>query len=405
MVTAVVKRTARLADQPTDLTVLVRERNSRSRAEASRNTDTAPAANDAGSTVAPRAEGRPLPDKDDGRAAPPEQHDAVAPDGPPPPPPAAVAPPAPPRARGLGLNAFFAIVALGAAAVALTAPSLRPVLVQQVPALLPDGFGDASTRLAELLTPESQADRDIAALLPRVAGLESELLRLRLEIRQLDRRLAESGALGRENQQAVADIAALTAETARRVERMDSAGQVLTARVRAAAVLAAATRLRRDLDTGTALAEGVALMDLNAPYPEPVARAVETLRGMPNGVTTIRDLAIAYETLDQSIAASLGQDGSGWSRLRALFGGEEDPRLSFLQRVRQMATEGRMTEVATLLAHSPWQAEAAPWIARARERTEATRAAQTISAYAVAEARASLAAPADTATRPRPEAR
>jgi hypothetical protein len=313
-------------------------------------------------------------------------------------------PPTPPRARGLWLNAFFALVALGAAAVALTAPSLRPVLVQQIPAMLPDGFGDTSTRLADLMTPESQADRDIAALIPRVAGLEAELLRLRLEIRQLDRRLAESGALWRESQQAVAGVVALTAESAERIDRMDRAGQVLTARVRAAAVLAAATRLRRDLDIGGPLAEGVALMDLNAPYPEPIARAVDTLRGTPNGVTTIRDLAIAYEALDQSIAVSLGEDGSGWSRLRALFSGAEDPRLSFLQRVRQMAAEGRMTEVATLLAHSPWQAEAATWIARAQERTEATRAAQAISAYAVAEARASQAAPVAPPT-PRPEER
>jgi hypothetical protein len=87
-----------------------------------------------------------------------------------------------------------------------------------------------------------------------------------------------------------------------------------------------------------------------------------------------------------------------------LFSGAEDPRLSFLQRVRQMAAEGRMTEVATLLAHSPWQAEAATWIARAQERTEATRAAQAISAYAVAEARASQAAPVAPPT-PRPEER
>lgn len=377
-----------MADQPSDLTVLVRERNDRARAET--RPDTVVPSNDVGATRSPRPDAKPLPEAGGNGPVDTTEPKVTGPEADPQAK-GTLPPPASPRARGLWLNAFLALVALGAAAVALTAPSLRPILVQQVPAMLPDGFADASTRLADLMTPESQADRDIAALVPRVAGLEAELLRLRLEIRQLDRRLAESGALWRESQQAVAGVVALTAESAARVERMDRVGQALTARVRAAAILAAGTRLRRDLDTGGPLAEGVALMDLYAPYPEPVARAVETLRALPGGVTTIRDLAIAYESLDQSIAVALGEDGSGWSRLRALFGGTEDPRVSFLQRVRQMAAEGRMTEAATLLAHSPWQAEAAPWIAQARDRTEATRAAQTISAYAVAEARASQA--------------
>lgn len=383
-------RNARLADQPSDLSVLVRERNSRASADSGAAPETPPS--DTIRSAASRSEPRLAPEFGVGGTVPPD----VTP---------AAVPPAAPRARGMWLNAFFALVALGAAAVALTAPSLRPVLVQQVPALLPDGFGDASVRLADLMTPESQTDRDLAALVPRVASLEAELLRMRLEIRQLDRRLVESGALWRNSQQAVAGAVELTAESARRMDRMESAGQALTARVRAAAVLAAATRLRRDLDTGAPLADGVALLDLNGPYPEPVAQAIETLRALPSGVTTIRDLAIEYEALDQAIAASLGQDGSGWFRLRALFGGTEDPRMSFLQRVRQMAADGRMAEVATLLSHSPWQAESAPWITRARERTEATRAAQAISAYAVTEARASRPALPDPATPPRTEAR
>lgn len=302
-----------------------------------------------------------------------------------------------PHARGLWLNGLFACVALGAAAIALTAPSLRPMLVQQAPAVLPAGWGDASVGLANILTPETQTDRDVTALLSRVSGLEAEVLRLRLDIRQLDRRLVEAGTIARDDRRDIAGITRITEESGQRINRIEQAGQVLAERVRAATLLAAATRLRRDVDAGTALTEGVALMDLNNPYPETVAQAVETLRRMPAGVTTMRDLAIEYETLDQAIAASLGQDGSGWSRLRALFGGAEDPRLSFLERVRQMAAEGRMAEVATLLAHSPWKTESGAWVGRVRDRTEAARATQAISAYAIAQARTTNQVPPEQA--------
>lgn len=293
--------------------------------------------------------------------------------------------PPPRRARGAWASGLFATVALAAACIALAAPSLRPVLVAHAPTVLGT---DAAGKLTDVLTPENPTDRDVAALIPRVAGLESEMLRLRLDIRQLDRRLIETGSAVRENRTELAGAARAAQDAGQRMTQIEAAGQVLAARVRAAALLAAATRLRRDVDTGSPLSEGVALMDLNGPYPEPIALAVDTLRDLPEGVATIRDLAIAFEALDQSIAATLGQDGSSWSRLRALFGGADDPQASFLQRLRLLAAEGRMAEVATLLTHSPWRGQAETWVKSAGERTEAARAAQAISAYAVTEAHA-----------------
>ena len=38
--------------------------------------------------------------------------------------------------------------------------------------------------------------------------------------------------------------------------------------------------------------DSVALLDLNGPYPAPVAAAMDTLRRHPDGVVTMRDLAL-----------------------------------------------------------------------------------------------------------------
>jgi hypothetical protein len=296
---------------------------------------------------------------------------------------AAAAAPAP--RRGGWLAPFCAVIALAAAAVALAAPSLRPWLAEQSNASL----GDAAAPLARLLTPETAADRAIAELAPRLASLEAETLRLRLEVRQFDRRIAEVLDQTRDTQANSRAATRLVEDAVRRAESVEAASRALFARVRATALLAAVTRLRRDVDAGTSLEEAIALLDLNGPYPADVNEALSTLRQVATGVASMRDLALDYEAVDQAIAAEIGQDGSGWSRLRALFGSNDDPRVSFLQRLRQLAADGRMAEAASLLTHSPWRARAEAWIDRVEDRTEATLAARTIAAYAVAEVKAS----------------
>ncbi len=278
------------------------------------------------------------------------------------------------------LNALLALVAVGGAVVALTAPSLRPVLVERAPAVLGQSV---SAVLADVLTPESLADRAVADMLPRMIALEAEVLRLRMEIGNLTQLAVRADARATENEYAVGGTQAAAADAVRRVGQLETAAQALTDRVSAATLLAAATRLRRDIDGGGALADTIALLELNGPYPAAVATAIATLRATPDGVPSMRDLAVAYHALDQAISAEIGLDGSPWWRIRSLFGSSEDPRLSFLERARTMAADGRMTEVATMFTHSPWRDQAASWIERVAERTAAVRAAQAITSHAL----------------------
>lgn len=361
-----------MADDPRDLTVLLRERSTQS-------ADQSPA--------------RPpfiMPEPDRGTAgAPPSDHAATRseldPDD----------ATRQPRRGATWLNALLALIVLGGAVVALTAPSLRPVLVERAPSVL----GDAtSAALADILTPESQTDRAVADMLPRMAALEADVMRLRMEIGNLTQLALRADARAIENERAATVAQASAADAVNRVTQIETAAQALTDRVNAATLLAAATRLRRDIDAGGPLADTIALLDFNGPFPATVTTAIETLRRTPDGVPTMRELAMGYEALDQTINAEIGLEGSAWWRIRTIFGTPDDPRLSFVERARAMAGDGRMAEVATMLAHSPWREQAASWIERVDERTEAVRAAQTITAHALA--RAQSARPRASTTRP-----
>lgn len=300
-----------------------------------------------------------------------------------------------PRRGATWLNALLALVALGGAVVALTAPSLRPLLVEQAPAVLGDA---ASGSLADILTPENPTDRAVADMLPRMAALEADVMRLRMEIGNLTQLALRADTRAIENERAATAAQASSADAVDRVTRIETAAQALTERVHAATLLAAATRLRRDIDAGGPLADTIALLDFNGPFPATVATAIETLRRTPDGVATMRELALGYEALDQAISAEIGLEGSAWWRIRTIFGSPDDPRLSFVERARAMAADGRMAEVATLFAHSPWREQAAPWIDRVVERTEAVRAAQTVTALALT--RAQSARPQTGTARP-----
>jgi len=361
-----------MADDPRDLNVLLRERSARAADEPPARPVFIVAQPDPDAAAAPRtapAEPRTHADPDDA--------------------------PQRPRRTGIWLNALLALIAVGGAVVALTAPSLRPVLVERAPDVL---GASVSASLAGLLTPESPAERAVGEMLPRMAALEAEVLRLRMEVGNLTQLAMRADARAAGAERAIGDSQAAAADAVRRVAVMETATQALTDRVHAATLLAAATRLRRDIDGGGPLADTIALLELNGPYPAAVGAAITALAATPDGVPTMRDLALAYEALDQVISAEVGLDGSAWWRIRSLFGTPEDPRQSFLDRARAMVTDGRMAEVAIMFTHSPWREQAAPWIARVAERTEAARAAQVITAHALS--RAQSVRPQASATRP-----
>jgi hypothetical protein len=296
-----------------------------------------------------------------------------------------VTPPRAARSRpGLIFHLILALLALVGAAIALAAPALRPWLLATAPGVM----GVAPDRVAAILRPETDADRALADLLPRIAAIETEFLRARLETRALERRLLDSIDAGRETRERAAAALEASARAEQAVADLTRDSSSLERRLRASNLMTATLRLRRDLDTGAPLADGVALLTLLGGFPPDVTRAIATLRDMPDGVASMRDLALGFEALDQAIAADIGQDASGWSRLRALFSGGDDPRLSFLRRARDLASEGRMTEVATLLTHSPWRAQTRDWVDRVAARNEASLAVRTLGAYALAQAAA-----------------
>lgn len=295
-----------------------------------------------------------------------------------------------PRQRsGRSLNLLLALLALAGAAIALAAPALRPWLLANAPASL----GVPRDRLATYLQPETDTDRALAELLPRVVTIETELLRAKLETRAIERRLLDAIDTGRETRERAGAALESSARAERLLADLTRENASLERRLRAGNLMTATLRLRRDLDTGAPMADSVTLLALLGGFPPDVARAIDTLRGLPDGVASMRELALGFDTLDQAISVDIGQDASGWSRLRALFSGGDDPRLTFLQRMRDLAAEGRMSEVATLLTHSPWQTLAKAWTERVAARNEASLAVRALGAYTLRQGTAAHEAP------------
>ncbi len=345
-----------------------------------------------------------VPDTSGQHAAPPTvTHRAIAgPTANPARPAPAAAPPnqaaptsAPSRRSGNRLFGALAAVSIAAAAISLTAPALRPEFVRLSDILL----GADNPVAAWLLPPAPPVDleRDLAALVPRVAQLEAGLRGVSGELRRLDTRLAEAGSTFHEGLGSIDSIARMAQDALRRTEGIEAASQDLTNRIRATGLLALATRLRRDIDVGAPLAENALLLALYGPYPPAVERAIEDLTRMPDGALTMRDLAAGFEALEARIQAVAGLDSSwsarGWNRVRSLFGAEPtDLEAAIGERLHALAGEGRFTEAADLLERSPWKELGAAWIGQVRDRASAARAAQLVMAHAVAMTRATQGA-------------
>ena len=296
-----------------------------------------------------------------------------------------------PQRRGNRLFGVLAVVSIAAAGISLTAPALRPELAH----LSAAWFGAENPVTAWLLPPPPPVDveRDLAALIPRVAQLEAGLRGVTGDLRRMDARLAEAGSTLHEGLGSLDSIARMAQDALRRTEGIEAASQDLTNRIRAASLMALATRLRRDVDVGAPLAENALLLSLYGPYPPAIERAIEDLMRMPDGALTMRDLAVGFEALEARIQAVTGLDSSwsarGWNRVRSLFGAAPtDLEAAIGERLHVLATEGRFTEAADLLERSPWKELGAVWLGQVRDRASAARAAQLVMAHAVAVARA-----------------
>jgi hypothetical protein len=258
-------------------------------------------------------------------------------------------------------------------------------------------------------------ERELAALLPRVVQLESTLLGVAGELRKLDARLSEAGSTLHEGLGSLEGVARSADEALRRTAAVELASRDLAARVRAATLLALATRLRRDVDVGAPLAEDALLLSLHGPYPPAVERAVEGLARLPDGTLTMRDLAVGYEVLEARIQARADLDLSwparGWGRVSWLFGsGPADTEAAIAERLHVLAADGRFNETADLLERSLWKDLGAAWIGQVRDRARAVLDAQVVTAHAAAISRAAQAGAGDpvpsgtNANPPRPRA-
>lgn len=314
--------------------------------------------------------------------------------------PPASAVPVPAGQRGgtilLGVLALVSVVAAGAA---ITAPHLR----QELAALSSAWFG-TDHPVATWLGPADTAhvEHELAALLPRIAQLEAGLAGVTGEIRRLERHLADAGSTLHEGLGSIDTIARTAEEAMRRSTGAEAASRLLADRVRAAGLLAVATRLRRDVDVGAPLTEAAMLLSLYGPYPPAIEQAVADLTRLPDGPLSMRGLATGYEALEAQIAAQAELDMSwssrSWNRMRWLLGGgPADTEAAILARLHDLAADGRFNETADLLERSPWKETGAAWIGQVRDRTRAVLAAQAIMAHAVATSRATLAGGGDLA--------
>ncbi len=354
-------------------------------------------------------------------------------------------PPAPARRGGFMFNALFALLSLAGAAVALTAPALRPHAYGLARAWL----GDASPVLpylaaapapgaeppvpAELTYPPpafqapESVNGDTSLQAAALAAVRAEMIAtLRLELDGVRRaaaeqaaRLAAAGVSARAAQsdasaaRGEAHAAAAAADSvvraqdaiahaqeaasraidaaAERLDRLETQVAVSDARGRATGLMVAASGLHRDILSGAPLHDDLAALAGAAPLPASVQQSLDQLARSDGGVPTLRDLGVGFEAVDAAIIARGGGQGS-WFTLSGWFGGANADRAT-LDRLRAMAAEGRFSEVADTLERTDWADLAQRWSAQVRQRSAAVIAGQTVLAHAQALYEASLTTP------------
>jgi len=294
-----------------------------------------------------------------------------------------------PRRRGHAVPVTCAGLAVAAACVALAAPGLRPGAAE-----LSAGWLGTDSKVTRLLAPPERPNSDgqLALVLTRLAALEASTRLLGAGLRSVDIRLSETSAIVQDASRVAATAAAQASDALRKANSATEAERALALDTRAIALLAITTKLRRDIDAGASLAEAASLLVHYAPFPPPAAQAVEEVTALQDGVPAMRDLALGFEALDARIKA-LAESQAAWSPLAWLrmrqSSGLDAASPPTLERLRVLAGDGRFSEAATLMERSPWRELGAAWTDQVRDRTRAVRAIQTLTAYAIGEARQS----------------
>lgn len=294
-----------------------------------------------------------------------------------------------PRRRRHAVPVMCAGLAIAAAFVALAAPGLRPGAAE-----LSAGWLGTDSKLTRLLAPPERpnSEGELALVLTRLAALEASTRLLGAGLRNVDTRLSETSTIVQDASRVAATAAAQASDALRRANSATEAERALALDTRAIALLAITTKLRRDIDAGASLTDAVSLLVHYAPFPPPAAQAVEEVAALQDGVPAMRDLALGFEALDARIKAS-AESQAAWSPLAWL---RMRPSSSLdamsaptLERLRVLAGDGRFSEAAALMERSPWKELGAAWTDQVRDRTRAVRAIQTLTAYAIGEARQS----------------
>lgn len=285
-----------------------------------------------------------------------------------------------------------AALALLGAAIALAAPGLRPIVAE----IAADWF-DADDVTALLLAPSPVQAAAIQSVQAQLAATAARLDRLAAAQQATAAEVARALADWRAEQSGTETLSRTVDDLKRQTDALRADTVATDARGRAAGLLALSLRLRRDLDAGLPLDRGVMALAASGPYPQPIERALQQLRGANDGVPTMRDLA---DELDRIIAILATRSSvettwlnAGWSRLAAAFGGNPPAGdAALIARLRALAAEGRFTEAASVLQASPGADVGANWAARVSTRVHAVLATQTLLSYSLSAYESAFAA-------------
>ena len=209
-----------------------------------------------------------------------------------------LAPVADRRRGGRWFPALCGAVALIAAAVALTAPTLRPAISG-----LADTWFGSGNAVSRVLTPSPEADAGWR--MAREQAMQAVNGRLAEYAARIDRLSAAQQSINADVSRAVAAMKADHTESetlvrvvddlSRQTKDLRSATTALDGRSRAVGLLTLSLRLRRDVDAGLPIDRDYAALAATGPYPIAVDRAMQQLRGLNDGVPTMRDLADEFD--------------------------------------------------------------------------------------------------------------
>ncbi|MEJ0019339.1 MAG: hypothetical protein WDN25_22865 [Acetobacteraceae bacterium] len=297
-----------------------------------------------------------------------------------------------PMRRRHWLPVTCAALALCFAAVALSAPGLRPRIT-----LLADDLLGQGNMVSLLLSPPlalepawQQARIEASQALNAALGdYTARLDRLAAAQQATAADLARIAADMRRDRASAETLARTVDDVSRQAGELRAAAGAIEARVRATGLLALSLRFRRDVDAGLPLDRDVAALLASGPYPAPLERALRQLRGGSSGMPTMRDLGDEFERVAGEVAARANGGTSwlagGWNRVGALFGvAATTDALRQVERLRALAADGRFSEAASELEASDAADIGAAWTARVRMRAQAVLAAQAMLGYALA---------------------